>query len=168
MRPDAPWDDGDEADLPFGTDGIGLDGVATYPIEHNEFASEDDWSRAAGYAVADQPELRLDVSFTVSNPSGTLSASAGIGGRLQRIDLTGVSRLNEVQLGEEILEMASLASAKARSAQHEVTVELMRGLGQDGAGVSALLEHSVGLPTYESTNVRIAEVISARYRTYDD
>ena len=47
MRPDAPWDDGDETDLPFGADGIGLDEVATYPIEHNELASDDDWGAAA-------------------------------------------------------------------------------------------------------------------------
>lgn len=109
-----------------------------------------------------------DVSFTVSNPSGVLSATAGLGGCIGCIELTDVSRFDEVRLGEEIIEIAAIARDKARAAQHEVTLELMGRRGQDRAGVRALLEHSIGLPSYEATSARAADQFAERYRSNDD
>lgn len=42
-------------------------------------------------------------------PSGTLAASVGVGGRIRRIDVNDVSGLDEAQLSEEIAELATLA-----------------------------------------------------------
>lgn len=109
-----------------------------------------------------------DVSFTVSNPAGALSVTAALGGRLGYIEVKDVSRFDEAGLGQEIVQIAALAHGKARAAQHEVTVELMRRRGHDRVGVSALLEHSIGLPSYETSSARAAEFFAERYRSDDD
>ncbi len=108
--------------------------------------------------AAEHTESHCDVFFTVVYPSGSLSVTANHGARLQRIDVTDVSRLDEAQLGEEIVELATLSREKAQTAQHEVTVELMSSHGQDRVGVTSFLMHSIGLPTYEATTARASEV----------
>ena len=79
-----------------------------------------------------------------------------------------VSQFDEAGLGQEIVEIAALASDRARAAQHEVTVELMGRRGQDRVGVSAFLERSIGLPSFETTSARAAEAFAERYRSHDD
>lgn len=121
-----------------------------------------------GYSQGDADRECRGVFFTVSTPSGTLSATATLGGRVERVEVKDVSRLDESCLAEEIIELASLARDRARAAQHAVTVELMGRRGQDRVNVSALLEHSVELPTDEATSERLARAFSERYGSDDD
>ena len=162
MPRDDEWDD-DEPENSLETDEAMLDVLAIYASA----GEGGDDSGGNDHVVDDHGDLQLDVFFTVTNPSGSLSAIASLGGRLQRIQVLDVSQLDEAQLGEEILELATLARDKARAAQHEVIADLMRGFGQDRAGVSALLEHSVGLPSYEAANAHVAAVFAAYNRSSD-
>lgn len=106
--------------------------------------------------------------FTVTNPSGTISATAALGGRLEQVDVHDVSRFDEAQLADEILELAVLAKEKAQAAQHEVIVELMRRLGHDRAGMSAFLTYSIGLPSLDVVSRRLAAAFAARRASDDD
>lgn len=101
--------------------------------------------------------------FTVTNPPGTVSATATIGGCVRHIDIHDASSFTEAQLADEIVTLAELAKAKARAAQHAVTVELMRGLGHDRVGLRGYLQHSIELPSPEVVTARTAEVFAARY-----
>lgn len=167
MRADGSWDDpADELDENLDSAGMGFD-VADFPTLLGDSDAETDWWSAEDGHSAEIDGDDPDVTFTVGNPSGTLSASAGLGGLIRRIDVNDIAGLDEAQLGEEITELAALAREKARAAQHEVIAELMRRQGQDRAAASALLRHSVGLPTYESASAHLAETMSARYRTND-
>lgn len=121
-----------------------------------------------GYSQGGADREGRGVFFTVSTPSGALAATARLGGRVERVEVKDVSRLDESGLAEEIIGLASLARDRARAAQHEVTVELMGRRGQDRVNVSALLEHSVGLPTDEATSERLARAFSERYGSDDD
>lgn len=158
-----PRDDAWDHDEPDG----GLDF-----LEH--FATEEDSVRDhsqvdAVISPGDKPDQpNPEAFFTVSNPSGVLSATATLGGRLGHIEVKEVSRFDEAGLGQEIVQIAALAHDKARAAQHEVTVELMRRRGQDRVAVSALFERSIGLPSYETTSARAAEVFAEYYRSDDD
>lgn len=165
MNPEGFWNDDDDAESLPTFDG--LDELLGHVPTGDDSDDDAGWGTRVYGSVAGQDEVLPDASFTVSNPSGTLSATVGVGGRLRRIDVTDVSRLDEVQLSEQIVEMAALASEKARAAQHEVTVELMRRLGQDGVGVSAFLVHSIGLPNHKLASAHMAEAFSARYWSHD-
>lgn len=158
MQPDDRWDD-EEPDIE----------LASYE-PHVPIDDAHDLSCASElYGDVDEhAHDNPDVSFTVSNPSGALAATTTLGGRLRYIEVRDVSQLDESRLGEGIVELAALATEKARAAQHEVTADLLRGLGQDRAAVSALLEHSVGLPTYEAASARAAEAFAAYNRSNDD
>ncbi|MGB2919480.1 MAG: hypothetical protein WBC15_04515 [Mycobacterium sp.] len=163
MPRDDGWDD-DERENVLETDEAMLEVLA---IHASAGDGGDDSGGDDHNAVEDHGDPQLDVIFTVTNPAGSLSAIASLGGRLQRIQVLDVSQLDEARLGEEVLELATLARDKARAAQHEVVADLMRGLGQDRAGVSALLEHSVGLPTHEAADAQVAAVFAAYNRSSD-
>ena len=167
MRYEGSWDD-DADDEPEESAGIGFD-LSGVSVPSGRTGAETDWCGSDdGDFSIDRAGKHLDVTFTVANPSGALAASVGVGGRIRRIDVNDTSGLDEAQLSEEIAELATLAREKARAAQHEVTAELMRQLGQDRVNVSAFLNHSMNLPTYESASARQAEAFAARYRANDD
>ena len=166
MRRDDTWD-GDEPDVAGESYAAGVDFLAQYvPTD----AATGDFS-VVGEASGDDDahsQPSPGVWFTVVNPSGVLSASAALGGRLGHVEVKDVSQFDEARLGQEIVEIAALASDRARAAQHEVTVELMGRRGQDRVGVSAFLERSIGLPSFETTSARAAEAFAERYRSHDD
>lgn len=169
MQCDGTWDDDDADQLceQIESDGAGFDlGEIYTPVVDG--SDETGWCSADHEYCPESAEEYPKVIFTVTSPSGSLSASAGLGGRIQRIDVIDVLSLDEVQLREEIFELALLAREKARAAQHEVTAELMRRLGQDRVGVSSFLLHSIGLPTFESASAQLAETFAIRYRSDDD
>lgn len=158
MHYDSTWDDADTWPEYPESDGKELDafGGSYSAADHD------------GDGTLDLNEEHLEVSFTVTNPSGSLSATAGLGGRIQRIDVLNVSGVDETRLGEELAELALLAREKARAAQHEVTVELMAGLGQDRAEIRSLLVNFADLPTYESASAHRAKAFTARLGSEDD
>ena len=166
MRYEGSWDE-DADDEQAESAGVEFD-FSSVSVPGDGAGVETDWCSYDDNPCVDPTGKHLDVIFTVANPSGTLAASVGVGGRIRRIDVDDASGLDEAQLSEEIAELATLAREKARAAQHEVTAELMRQMGQDRANVSAFLRHSIGLPTAESASARQAEVFAARYRANDD
>jgi ESX secretion-associated protein EspD/H len=104
------------------------------------------------------------VTFTAVNPQGSVAATANLGGRIQRVDLTARAlEMTETELAEEIVVIAGLASEKSQAAQHAVAVELMRSMGHDRVGTSGYLEYTVGLPSPDTAEARAAEIFATRY-----
>lgn len=123
----------------------------------------------------EEPDLEL---FTVTNPQGSVSVTAMMGGIVHRITLTDkAASMSESSLAEEIFVIADLARQKARAAQHTFMVENMSELTEDGPEENALLREFVGmtlnLPTPEEAAAAEAEVFATRYdvdysNRYDD
>lgn len=162
MRSDAGWDQEVEGQTDAGdVYSDGLDVLAQYAPDvssHSEDHRETGCSADLPHDNGERPEAW----FTVTSPTGALSATATIGGRLQRIDVFDLSDFDEVRLGQEIKELATLAKHKARAAQREVIVDLMRNLGHDRAGTGAYLQHALGVPSWEDFNAQLAEAFAAR------
>jgi hypothetical protein len=154
---DAPWDDDDDDALEFGNPGNA--GGASALDAGGDYSSVSE-------AGSDQV---VEAFFTVTNPAGTVSATATIGGRLHQVELSAnVTGMTESQLADEILVLADLAAQKAKAAQHAVVVDLMRTMGHDSVVTSGFLERDLGLPSPETVAARTAEVFAERYRLEDE
>lgn len=105
---------------------------------------------------------------TVTNPPGTVSVSAHLDGRIERVHLMGVTRATESQLADEILVIADLARQKARSAQHLTMLEQMRALGHDHASTRDFLVRELDFPSPEQVTAAIAETFAVRYAGHHD
>ncbi|MGV0738478.1 hypothetical protein ABQF35_16860 [Mycobacterium syngnathidarum] len=106
-----------------------------------------------------------DPVFTVTNPAGTVSATAYFTGPVQRVDLAAsVVRMTETELAEEIRVIADLAQLKARSVVHAFLLEGMTMMGHDRSEWGSILNRSIGLPSPEQADEKIAKVFSVRYR----
>ncbi|OOK76314.1 ESX-1 secretion-associated protein EspD [Mycobacterium kansasii] len=104
----------------------------------------------------------------MTNPQGSVSVTAMMGGIIQKITVTDkASRMTESGLAEEIFVIADLARQKARAAQHTFMMESMNELAGDGEEANALLREFVGmtlnLPTPEEAAAAEAEVFATRY-----
>lgn len=156
------WDD-DEVEMDLLDDPHAASGLASFddyaPTVSDEGA---EWTTDS-LVISDETEMAPVAFFTVSNPPGTVSATAMIGGRIRDVDILDASSFTESQLADEIVVLADLAKEKALAAQHAVTVELMRGLGHDRAGTSGYLQHAIGLPAPDVSSARMAELFAARY-----
>ncbi|TQR84468.1 YbaB/EbfC family DNA-binding protein [Mycobacterium hodleri] len=125
-------------------------------------------------SLADPAEVENDdpsptVTFTAANPQGSVAATANLGGRIQRVDLTARAMdMTEAELAEEIVVIAGLASEKSQAAQHAVAVELMRSMGHDRVSTSGYLEYTVGLPSPNTAEARAAEIFATRYARDSD
>lgn len=135
---------------------------------------DDAWSGDAGpdYSTyideAEADEDVVDVSFTVTNPAGTISATLALGGVTREVELSpSVCSMTESQLGDEILQVAALAAQKAHAAQYAVVKEMMCLLGHDSTAVDGLLQHTTGWPTPETVAERSAKIFSASYSEND-
>lgn len=162
MPSDAEWDQEVEGQMDTGdVYSDGLDVLAQYAPDVPSH-SEDHWEGGCSADPPNDSAERPQVWFTVTSQTGALSATATIGGRLQRIDVFDLSDFDEVGLGQEIKELATLAKHKARAAQREVIVDLMRNLGHDRAGTGAYLQHALGVPSWEAFNAHLSEAFAAR------
>lgn len=111
--------------------------------------------------------------FTVTNPPETVSVSALMDGRTQRVELSPkVTSMTEDELAEEILVIADLARQKGLAAQHDYLMEdaslsdTMREMGMDGNDVVRdFMENGIGLITPEQAAAAQAEVFATRYAT---
>lgn len=147
-----PWDDDD-------------DDFGALPANEGDYG----WGSADPLGSEDVADQVLTALFTVTNPAGTVSATAAIGGRVQQVDLSAnVVNMTEAQLADEIVVLADLASQKAQAAQHAVIVELMRTMGHDPIVSSGFIEHDLGMPSPETVDARRAQVFAARYARQDD
>jgi hypothetical protein len=181
--------DGADADaLDFGLDGVGFD-------EKDDESAFDALDEYAPTVIADVPDdldaidaqtghdeggeddvengLQL---FTVTNPAGTVSVSAAIDGRTQRVELApAVANMSESDLAEEIICLADLARQKGLAGQHSYLLGnemLTTGLGELGLDSDTVLrdfmENGMGLPTPEQAEATQTEVFAARYATDHD
>lgn len=125
-------------------------------------------------SLSDPAEMENDdssptVMFTAANPQGNVAATADLGGRIQRVDLTArATDMTEAELAEEIVVIAGLASEKSQAAQHAVAVELLRSMGHDRVSTSGYLEYTVGLPSPNTAEARAAEIFATRYARDSD
>jgi hypothetical protein len=128
-------------------------------------------------AVADYVDVGLDavtpddedpgpqtVFFTVTNPPGTVSATALIDGRPSRVTLAPeVCNMTESELAEEISLIARLASQNARAGQHLLVSGMMQQMGEDPLTARSFVEHELGLPTAETVLADKAHIFATRY-----
>lgn len=148
------WDDDEDDHAPL-DDRSDLDAIST-----NCVAEED---IHAGTAEKTVPTLL----FTASNPSGSVSATVLINGRVIQVDLSPeVVQMTERVLSDEILLVTSLARLQARAAQHMLITECLTRLGHDRVAVTATLEHEMGLPSPQSVREQRAAAFRARSDVY--
>jgi hypothetical protein len=145
------------------------------PTEPEEAETELEALAAATEASEDEEDEEDGVQqFTVTNPPGTVSVSALMDGRTQRVKLSPtVTKLTESELAEEITVLAGLARQKGLAGTHtylldnasEVNgLQELNDLGLDGNGVFRdFVEIGMQLPTPEQADAAQAEVFAARY-----
>jgi ESX secretion-associated protein EspD/H len=125
--------------------GSDLDALDVYPED-----SEDD-------------ELPVPV-FAVTNPPGTVTVTAFLDGRVKQIDLSPkAADMTETDLADEIVVIAGLATADARSAQYAYMLEGMRQQGHDDVATRDFLARDLDLPTPEEAKAARAQLFSTRY-----
>jgi hypothetical protein len=137
---------------------------------------------AATQATEEEGKEIVAHLFTVTNPPETVSVSAAIDGRIERVDLSAqLTGMNEAQLTEEILVIADLARQKGLAGQHtyllenalvpENMPENMEERADGRQSREALCEfmesgeYGMGLPSPERAATAQAEVFATRYAT---
>lgn len=109
----------------------------------------------------DEPD---QFGYTVANPPQTVTVTALMDGRIQRVRLApGATKMTEVELAEEVLVIADLARQDGRSAQYEVMYSGLRELGHDRAEAKDFLSHSLDLPSPEDAAATRAHIFATRY-----
>ena len=135
-----------------------------FSVAENEPA-ESDLDALGGYAkeTAEEAELPVPV-FTVSNPPGTVTVTAFLDGRVKQVDLSPkVTEMTEADLADEIVVIAGLATADARSAQYAYMLEGMRRQGHDDVATRDFLARDLDLPTPDEAKAARAQLFSTRY-----
>lgn len=120
---------------------------------------------------ADEPEgdeLPVPV-FAVTNPPGTVTVTAFLDGRVKQVDLSAkVTDMTETDLADEIVVIAGLATADARSAQYAYMLEGMRQQGHDDVMTRDFLARDLDLPTPDEAKATRAQLFSTRYAGGND
>jgi hypothetical protein len=143
------------------------------PPEPEENGSELDAISSVTEDTEEEEEDGMQL-FTVTNPPETVSVSAAMDGRTQRIELSPkATSMTESELSDEILVLADLARQKGLAGQHTFllenasqpeTLQILEEIGFDGPDVIRdFMENSVHLPTPEQANAAQAEVFATRY-----
>src|ERR1700752_682546 len=105
-------------------------------------------------------ELPMPV-FAVTNPPGTVTVTAFLDGRVKQVDLSPkVTDMTETDLADEIVVIAGLATADARSAQYAYMLEGMRQQGHHDATTRDFLARDLGLPTPDQAKAARAQLFS--------
>jgi hypothetical protein len=112
---------------------------------------------------AGDDEPRVPV-FAVTNPPGTVTVTAFLDGRVKQVDLSPkVTEMTETDLAEEIVVIAGLATADARSAQYAYMLDGMRQQGHDDVATRDFLARDLDLPTPDEAKAARAQLFSTRY-----
>jgi hypothetical protein len=112
---------------------------------------------------AEDDELPVPV-FAVTNPPGTVTVTAFLDGRVKQVDLSPkVTEMTETDLADEIVVIAGLATADARSAQYVYMLKGMRQQGHDDVATRDFLARDLDLPTPDEAKAARAQVFSTRY-----
>jgi hypothetical protein len=100
----------------------------------------------------------------VTNPPGTVTVTAFLDGRVKQVDLSPkVTEMTEADLADEIVVIAGLATADARSAQYAYMLEGMRRQGHDDVATRDFLARDLDLPTPDEAKAARAQLFSTRY-----
>jgi hypothetical protein len=106
--------------------------------------------------------------FTVTNPPGTVSATALLDGRPVQVTLAPqVADMTESELAEEISLIARLASQNARAGQHLLASGMLQQMGQDPVSARSYVEYELGLPSAETVLADKAQIFASRYALED-
>jgi hypothetical protein len=126
---------------------------------------ESDLDALGDYAEEPTEDDELPVPvFAVTNPSGTVTVTAFLDGRVKQIDLSPkVTDMTEADLADEIVLIAGLATQDARSAQYAYMLEGMRQQGHDDVATRDFLARDLDLPTPDEAKAARAELFSTRY-----
>lgn len=101
---------------------------------------------------------------TVTNPPGTVSVTTLLDGRVSRIELSSkAGELTEAELAAEIVVIAGLATADAKSRQYARMLDGMREQGHDDAATRDFLNRDLDLPSPEQAQAERARVFATRY-----
>jgi ESX secretion-associated protein EspD/H len=105
------------------------------------------------------------MSVTVTNPSGTVSATVLIDGGLRRVDLAPrvAADMTESELAEEILLIARLARENALAGQHLLISATLQRLGHDPLSTRSILTYQLGLPSVETALAEKTQAFATRY-----
>lgn len=145
------------------------------PTEAEEIDSELEAIAAATEAAEEEEEEEEGAyGYTVTNPPETVSVSALIDGRTQRVTLSATAtKLTESELADEILVLAELARKKGLAGQHTYLtenadqIEGLDGLAELGIDstqmLTELMRSGMQLPTPEQADAAQTEVFAARY-----
>jgi hypothetical protein len=129
-----------------------------------EATAESDLEALRGYAPDDYEEALPVPVFTVANPPGTVTVTAFMDGRVKQIDLSRkATDMTEKDLADEIVVIAGLATADAKSAQYAFMLEGMRDHGHDDAATRDFLARDLDLPTPEQARAARAHIFATRY-----
>jgi hypothetical protein len=126
---------------------------------------ESDLDALGDYAEdpAEDDDLPVPV-FAVTNPPGTVTVTAFLDGRVKQVDLSPkVTEMTETDLADEIVVIAGLATADARSAQYAYMLEGMRRQGHDDVATRDFLARDLDLPTPDEAKAARAQLFSTRY-----
>ena len=129
---------------------------------------DDDLPAPSFYAPDDEADASdldaVDQTFTVTNPSGTVTVSTFTDGSVRRIDLSQeVITMTEADLAEEIVVVAGLATQDARAAQYVHVLDGMREQGHDDVATRDFLSRDLDLPSPEDASAARARVFATRY-----
>ncbi|ARG94342.1 hypothetical protein [Mycobacterium kansasii] len=105
--------------------------------------------------------------FTVTNPDKSVSVSALLDGRIDRVTVPRrAARMTESGLSDEIMTLAQVAMQKARSALY---LRILHSVGEMGRGdkdyddMLHRLKTSLNLPTPEEAAAAEADLVANRY-----
>jgi hypothetical protein len=127
--------------------------------------AESDLAALGDYAdePAEDDELPVPV-FAITNPPGTVTVTAFLDGRVKQVELSAkVTDMTETDLADEIVVIAGLATADARSAQYAFMLEGMRQQGHDDVTTRDFLARDLDLPTPDEAKAARAQLFSTRY-----
>ncbi|MCV7355542.1 YbaB/EbfC family nucleoid-associated protein [Mycolicibacterium fluoranthenivorans] len=111
----------------------------------------------------------LTVVFTATNPQGTVSVTALLDGRVLRVDLDPkVSSMTEIELAQEIVAIARLATRQALAGQHLVIAALMQRRGHDSVNTRSFLERELRLPPPDVVVAERAQLFAHRYAAKEE
>jgi hypothetical protein len=159
---DDPWDEETEP-VDEGPES-GLDTYEDYEWGDEDAETlEDDWNDLG--PTQKSPTGVETLLFTATNPTGAVSATVLMSGRVLDIALSPrAEELTEAQLAAEITAISAVARRQALAGQHVVVANLMASLGHDRNDTRSFLERELGLPTPETVISERAAIFATRYR----
>lgn len=142
--------DDEHDDWSDGTDSPEAGPSTSHSGEEEHRPDTDGWDRPSDPPTPDidEPTAPLVFAVNVSNPAGTISATATISGWLLRIELTpDVRSMTEYELARDIVATAHLASVKGQASQHILIQDMLTYQGLDRHAARDYIDEYMNLTT---------------------